>query len=81
MRTTKDILYNINFTDAMIRFGITLLLPILMLLIDKNLIIYTAPVMAYLFTSAILRFCVIKYAWYKYFKHQAIPVFQVYDEN
>ena len=56
----KDIKLNVSFNNALIRFGITLFLPMIMLLIDWHLIIYTAPVMAYLFVSAITHFCIFK---------------------
>jgi hypothetical protein len=77
----RDIVQNVDFKDAMIRFGITLLLPILMLVVDKHLIIYTAPVMAYLFTSAIFHFCVIKYIWHRYLKQEGKPAAEVYGKN
>lgn len=70
-----DIILNVDFKDAMIRFGIMVLLPILMYIIDTHLIIYTAPVLAYLFLTALTHFCVVKYAWHRYVKHDppAVP--------
>lgn len=76
-----DIVLNVNFKDAMIRFGIMLLLPLLTLIIDKHLIIYTAPVMAYLFLSAIVHFCVVKYIWHRYIKHEPGPVLPAYGDD
>lgn len=77
----KDIRLNVNFKDAMIRFGITLVLPMIMLLIDPHLIIYTAPVMAYLFLSGITHFCVIKYVWHRFIKHEPPAALPPYGEN
>jgi hypothetical protein len=77
----KDIRLNVSFKDAMIRFGITLVLPMIMLLIDKRLIIYTAPVMAYLFISGITHFCVIKYVWHRFIKHEPPAALPPYGEN
>jgi hypothetical protein len=76
-----DIVLNVNYKDAMIRFGIILLLPILTLVIDKHLIIYTAPVMAYLFLSAITHFCVVKYVWHRYIKHEPAPALPAYGDD
>jgi hypothetical protein len=77
----KDIRLNVSFKDAMIRFGITLVLPMIMLLIDKRLIIYTAPVMAYLFISGITHFCILKYAWHRIIRHEAPEPPPPYGEN
>jgi len=77
----NDIVLNVSFRDAMIRFGITLLLPMLVLVIDKGLIIYTAPVMAYTFASAITHFCVIKSIWRRYIKHERRPMAMEYGKD
>jgi hypothetical protein len=77
----RDIALNVSFTDAMIRFVITLFLPMLMLLVDKHLIIYTAPVMAYLFISGITHFCIIKYAWRRFVMHEPPAALPPYGEN
>jgi hypothetical protein len=77
----KDVRLNVNFKDSMIRFGITMFLPMIMLLIDYHMIIYTAPVMAYLFISAITHFCVIKYIWHRYIKHDPPAALPPYGEN
>jgi hypothetical protein len=77
----KDIRLNVTFKDAMFRFGITLALPVIMLLIDPHLIIYTAPVMAYLFISVITHFCVIKYAWHRFIKHDPPAALPPYGKD
>ena len=69
----KDITLNVSFKEAMIRFGITLFLPMLMLIIDKHLIIYTAPIIAYLFITGITHFCIIKYVWHRFVMHE-LPI-------
>jgi hypothetical protein len=76
-----DLVPNVDFQDALIRFGCTLVIPMVMLAIDKYLIIYTAPIMAYLFISSIARFCVVKYIWCRYIKHQPVPVLAKYGQN
>ena len=76
-----DLVPNINFKEALVRFGFTLLIPMAMLGIDKHLIIYTAPVIAYLFVTAIAHFCVIKYVWHRYIKHEPAPVAPAYGED
>ena len=65
----KDVILNVSFKEALIRFGIALGLPILMLVIDAHLIVYTTPIMAYLFISGITHFCVFKYLWHRVIKH------------
>jgi hypothetical protein len=77
----KDIVLNVSFKEAMIRFVITLFLPMLMLIIDKHLIIYTAPVMAYLFITGITHFCFIKYAWHRFIMHEISEEPLPYGEN
>lgn len=68
-----DIILNVSFQDSMIRFGILLILPMLALFIDKHLVIYTAPVIGYLFITAVSQFCVIKYVWHRYIKKEPAP--------
>jgi hypothetical protein len=77
----RDIRLNVSFMEAIIRFGVLLLLPIVMLLVNAHLIIYTAPVMAYLFVSGLTHFCIIKYAWRRYIMHQPPAALPPYGEN
>ena len=77
----KDMLPNVGFKDAVIRFGITILIPMLLLLIDKHLIIYAAPLMAYLLVSAIGHFCVVKFLWHRYAKKESAPVLPPYGTD
>lgn len=76
-----DLVQNIHFPEAMIRFGFALLIPMVTLGIDKHLIIYTAPIIAYLFITAMARFCVVKYAWRRFIKHEPAPVLPAYGED
>ena len=76
-----DIVLNVGFEDALIRFGLMIFLPLLVFLIDKHLIIYTAPIMAYLFISAITHFCLIKYVWRRYIKHEPPPPLPAYGND
>jgi hypothetical protein len=77
----KDLVPNVGFKDAVIRFGITLLIPMVLLLIDKHLIIYAAPIMAYLFISAIGHFCIIKFLWHRYIKHETAAALPAYGTD
>ena len=77
----KDLPANLNLNSVIIRSAVTIFLPIAALLVDKTLVIYTAPVIAYLFTSVILRFCIIKYVWERYAKHQPSVAFATYPED
>ncbi len=69
----KDLVPNVGFKDAVIRFGISLLIPMVLLLADKHLIMYAAPVMAYLLVSAIGHFCVVNFLWHRYVKKEPAP--------
>jgi len=80
-RGGKDIVLNVNLKDALIRFGLTILIPIVVLLIDVHLVIYTAPVIAYLFVSALIRFCVIKHLWHYYIMNERTPVIKAYGQD
>ena len=77
----RDIVLNVNFKESLIRFGVMIILPLLMLLIDKHLIIYTAPVLAYLFITAITHFCIIKYVWHRIIKHEPAVALPKYGED
>lgn len=77
----KDITLNVSFQDALIRFGFTALIPIVALFADVRLIIYTAPVIAYLFVTSLCRFCVIKYLWHYLPMHRRLPVIKAYGKD
>lgn len=66
----KDVPLNVTLKEAMIRFGFMLLLPIAVLYIDKHLIIYTTPIVIYLFITGITRFCPIKRFWRRVIRHE-----------
>ena len=77
----NDIILNVSFQESMIRFGVLLILPMLVLFIDKHLVIYTAPIIGYLMITAVIQFCVIKYAWHRYIKHEPPPVKPEYGKD
>ena len=77
----KDIVLNVSSKDALIRFGVVILLPIIVLLINVHMVIYTAPVIAYLFITAIVRFCLIKYCWHHYLLHEVSPSPKAYGKD
>jgi hypothetical protein len=77
----KDIVLNVTFKDALIRFGFTILIPIIALFINAHLVIYTAPVIAYLFISVLIRFCVIKQLWHYYIMNERTPVLTAYGKD
>lgn len=68
----RDLVQNINFREALVRFGFTLVIPMLVLVVGKHLLIYTAPLIAYLFITALARFCIIKFMWHRYVKHEPV---------
>jgi hypothetical protein len=76
-----DVELNLSFKAVLIRFGILFLLPILAMLINKGLVIYTVPICMYLLTTALLQFCLIKYIWHRYVKHEATPLQHKYGQD
>jgi hypothetical protein len=77
----KDINLNVNLKDLLIRFGLTIVIPIIALLINVHLVIYTAPIIGYLFITTLTRFCVIKYLWHYYVLSQRTPITIAYGED
>ena len=76
-----DVELNLSFKAVLIRFGILFLLPILAMLIDEGLVIYTVPICMYLLTTALLQFCIIKYIWLRYVNHEAEPLHHKYGQD
>ncbi len=77
----KDIVLNVTFKDAIIRFLIMVFLPLVVMIINVHLVIYTAPIITYLFISAIVRFCVIKYLWHHYIEGERTPAPKAYGKD
>lgn len=77
----NDFVLNVDLTDSLIRLGIALALPILALLINKRLVIYTVPVIVYLFSTALIRFCVVKYVWHRYIRHDKAAELPAYGKD
>lgn len=73
-----DFILNIDFKDALIRGGFTILIPIVALLIDARLVIYMAPIVVYLFVTSLIRFCLVKHLWHYYMLNERIPVVKPY---
>jgi hypothetical protein len=77
----KDINLNVSLKGLLIRFGLTIFIPIVVLLINVHLVIYTAPMIAYLFMTTLTRFCVIKYLWHYYVLSEHTPITIAYGED
>ena len=69
----RDIPINVSINESLIRFGILILLPILTFLIDKRLMYFVIPVSTYLFLTALAQFCIVKYVWHRFIKHDPPP--------
>src|ERR1700722_18889389 len=78
---SKDINLNVSLKDLLIRSGLTVFIPIIVLLINVHLVIYTAPIIGYLFVTTLTRFCVIKYLWHYYILDQRIPITIAYGKD
>jgi hypothetical protein len=77
----KDISLNVSLKGLLLRFGLTVFIPITVLLINVHLVIYTAPIIAYLFITTLTRFCLIKYLWHYYVLNQRIPITIAYGND
>jgi hypothetical protein len=77
----KDIVLNVTFKEALVRVGVAILLPILAMIINKHWVIYTTPVMFYLFVTALVRFCVIKYIWHRFIIGDGGPAVKSYGKD
>jgi hypothetical protein len=77
----KDITLNVSLKDLLIRFGLTVFIPIVAMLIDAHLVIYTTPIIVYLFITMLTRFCFIKYLWHHYVLNQRIPLAKAYGKD
>ena len=60
---------NLNLRECLIRGGIALVIPASMVLINPRLIFFAAPVIVYLYITAIIHYCPIKHWWRRY-KHE-----------
>ncbi len=81
IKFAHGIVLNVDVKDSLIRVGIALLLPMLLLFTNKNLIIYISPVIFYLFVSALTKFCIVKHVWHRYIKHDPKPVALKYGKD
>jgi hypothetical protein len=77
----KEVTLNVGVREGVMRIGIAIGLPILMLVIDARLMVYTTPVLIYLFITGIDHFCIFKYWWYRYVKHQPTPDLPPYGQD
>lgn len=76
-----NIEFNLSFKAVLIRFGILFLLPILAMLIDEGLVIYTVPFCMYLLMTAMLQFCIVKYLWVRYVNQEPPPLQHKYGQD
>lgn len=69
----NDIVLNIGFTESLQRGFLSIFIPLPLVFINHTLLFYAAPVMFYLFVSALTHFCFIRYAWQHWVKHIPTP--------
>ncbi len=69
----RDIVLNVGFSESIKRGMISIFLPWTVAFINPLLLIAMAPVMFYLFVSALTHFCFIRYAWHHYIEHHKDP--------
>lgn len=65
----NDIVLNVGFGESIIRGMIAIFVPWPFLLMGHEMLIAAAPVMFYLFITALTHFCFIRCAWEHWFKH------------
>lgn len=68
----KDITLNVSLKEAMERAIIALISPVIICLFYKYSIIFITPVITYLYLTAMMRYCVVKYLWRRYVSHHAL---------
>ncbi|HTJ13451.1 MAG TPA: hypothetical protein VL547_15560 [Dinghuibacter sp.] len=70
-----DLMLNVGLKESFIRgfVGIFVLVP-LFGLIDHRVLWFGSPVIAYLYVSALSHFCVIRYMWRHWVKHEKDPL-------
>lgn len=67
--THNDIILNVSLQEALVRAIIALIGPIILFLINKHLMLIIVPVIAYIYVTAMMRYCVVKYLWRRYVRH------------
>lgn len=68
----NDVTLNLSLKEGMVRAIIALVSPIIIGLAYKYIIIMITPVIAYLYLTAMTRYCIIKYLWRRYVSHHAL---------
>lgn len=60
---------NLSLRESLLRGLAAILLPMFLLLIDHHLVVYSLPVIIYLYITAIVHICPIKHAWHRWVRH------------
>ena len=69
----NDIVLNVGFAESLKRGLISIMIPLPLLFINHVLLIYAAPVMFYLFVTALTHFCFFRYIWEHLIHHFPVP--------
>ena len=70
----RDIVLNVNFQESMVRCLVALFVPWFCVFGGPTALIYVGlPIMFYLFTSGLIHFCFLRYAWQHWVKHIPTP--------
>jgi hypothetical protein len=69
----RDIVLNMGFEESIKREMVAIFVPWPFVIVNHYLAIVAAPIMFYLFVSGLIRFCIIRYAWFHIVKHIPDP--------
>lgn len=72
IKAHRDIALNLSLNEVLVRAAIALISPIFFYIFYRSLVLYIVPVITYLYLTAMMRYCVIKYLWRRYVKHLPI---------
>ena len=80
-KVKPELATNISLRGTLIRAIAGLLLPVFVLLIDRHLLIWAAPVSVYLFICTLTHFDVIKWMWLRWKKKPEPNMNEIWDED
>ena len=80
-KAKPELATNISLRGTLIRMIVGLLLPVFVLLVDRHLLIWVAPISMYLFICALTHFDVIKWLWLRWKKKPEPNMNELWDQD
>jgi hypothetical protein len=63
---SKEMVLNLGFEECLGRGLVAIFLPMVLILVNHDLVFFAAPVMSYLLITALTHFCILKHAWHSW---------------